>query len=152
MLHPAEYDYYAAKGNADKPVRPVWEGDVLDLGGLSLEVVLLPGHTPGSIALLDRQARRLFCGDTLSDAWVFMFGPGRNLPALIDSLRKLETLVPAFDVIHPGHGTKEIDSTWVTRSRVVAEKLAAGELKGTTPPRDLPCLLYSDDGVNLLYA
>jgi glyoxylase-like metal-dependent hydrolase (beta-lactamase superfamily II) len=151
LLHPAEYDYYAAKGNAVRAVRPAWEGDVLDLGGVQLEVVLIPGHTPGSIALLDRAGRRLFAGDTLSDRWVFLFGPGRNLPAYIESLRHLEALTPAFDVIHPGHGSLALGPEWVARHRRAAERLAAGDLAGTDPPRDLPCRQYSHEGVNLLY-
>jgi glyoxylase-like metal-dependent hydrolase (beta-lactamase superfamily II) len=150
-LHPAEYDYYVSKGNAGKPVRPVWEGDVIDIGSVELEVILLPGHTPGSIALLDRAARHLYCGDTISDAWIYLFGPGRNLPALIESLRKLEQLTPSFDAIHPGHGTKSLDPSWVRRTRLVAQQLDDGELIGAPAPNGLPCLLYSDDGVNLLY-
>ena len=54
LLHPAEYDYYSSKGNEGRDVRPLWEGDVLDLGGICMETVLISGHTPGSIALLDR--------------------------------------------------------------------------------------------------
>ncbi|MDR1710335.1 MAG: MBL fold metallo-hydrolase [Propionibacteriaceae bacterium] len=151
LLHPAEYDYYAAKGNAGRSVRPAWEGDVLDLGGIQLEVVLIPGHTPGSIALLDRAGRRLFAGDTLSDRSVFMFGPGRNLPAYIEPLRRLEELAPAFDTVHAGHGSFTLGTEWVARHRRAAELLAAGELVGTDPPRNLPCRRYSHDGVNLLY-
>ncbi|MDR1767136.1 MAG: MBL fold metallo-hydrolase [Propionibacteriaceae bacterium] len=151
LLHPAEYDYYAAKGNAGREVRPVWEGDVLDLGGVRLEVVLIPGHTPGHIALLDRAGRRLFAGDTLSDRSVWLFGPGRNLPAYLASLRKLEGLASAFDVIHAGHGSLELGAEWVARHREAAELLAAGTLTPADPPDNLPCRLYSHAGVNLLY-
>lgn len=34
--------------------RPLWEGTVIDLGFWKFEVILTPGHTPGSIMLLDR--------------------------------------------------------------------------------------------------
>lgn len=41
------------------------EGDLIDLGGCSLEVVHLPGHTPGSIGLLLRAESALLTGDSL---------------------------------------------------------------------------------------
>jgi glyoxylase-like metal-dependent hydrolase (beta-lactamase superfamily II) len=151
MLHPAEFDYYASKGNAGRTVLPVWEGDIIDLGGTRLEVILIPGHTPGHIALLDRAARRLFVGDTLSDRHIFMFGPGRNLPALVASLHKLEALASEYDNVHPCHGSTALTPDWAKRTRIAAEMLAAGELEGHAPPRPLPCHQYSYDGVNLLY-
>jgi glyoxylase-like metal-dependent hydrolase (beta-lactamase superfamily II) len=151
LLHPAEADYYYAKGNAGREVRPVWEGDEFDLGGVKLEAVLIPGHTPGHIALLDRAGRRLYAGDTLSDRSVYMFGPGRNLPAYLASLRKLEQMAPAFDVIHAGHGSLVLAADWVARHREAAELLTAGQLTPSDPPNNLPCRLYSHRGVNLLY-
>ena len=42
---------------------PIEDGQVFDLGGLSLEAIHFPGHTPGEIVLLDRQDRILFSGD-----------------------------------------------------------------------------------------
>ncbi|HET9310649.1 MAG TPA: MBL fold metallo-hydrolase [Actinomycetota bacterium] len=43
----------------------VADGDVIDLGDRRLEVLHLPGHTPGSIALWEPDARLLFSGDTV---------------------------------------------------------------------------------------
>ena len=51
-MHPAEFDYYAQKGNTCDNLHPLWEGDTLSLGKWNFEVLLIPGHTPGSIALL----------------------------------------------------------------------------------------------------
>ena len=41
-------------------LRPVGEGDVFDLGGKTLEVVELPGHTAGSIGLFWREEKLLY--------------------------------------------------------------------------------------------
>ena len=53
----------------EKPAElcPLREGDVFDLGGITLEVIETPGHTPGDICLLDRKHRGLFAGDTPGD-------------------------------------------------------------------------------------
>jgi glyoxylase-like metal-dependent hydrolase (beta-lactamase superfamily II) len=150
-MHPSEYARYFSRGNEGKAIEPLWEGDIIDLGGVKLEVVLIPGHTPGSIALLDRDNRRLFIGDTVSDAQIYMFGDGRNLMAFIESLRRLESLSPLIDTVHPAHGSSVLSTEWFAKTRVAAEKLLAGELEAKEPPHNLPCKLYSYDGVNLLY-
>src|SRR5207245_3195338 len=42
-------------------VRPVSDGDVLDLAGITLEVLHTPGHTPGSVCF--RADAFVFTGD-----------------------------------------------------------------------------------------
>ena len=64
FMHPAEEENYRAHGGAGEII-PVRGGDVLDLGGREIEIVELPGHTPGSIALLDRSRRVLISGDAI---------------------------------------------------------------------------------------
>ncbi|MDR1765067.1 MAG: MBL fold metallo-hydrolase [Lachnospiraceae bacterium] len=140
-----------AHDGGGRAVEPLWEGQIIDLGGVKLETVLIPGHTPGSIALLDRGGRRLYVGDTISDTHVFMFGDGRDLRAFVASLKKLEGLAPHIDTIHSAHGSLALGPEWITKTRVAAEKLLSGELSAQAPPRDLPCRQYSHDGVNLLY-
>ena len=54
------------RGLCMPPFRPIAHGDVIDLGGLTLEVVHLPGHTQGSILLLLREDRVLFTGDAIN--------------------------------------------------------------------------------------
>ena len=48
------------------PFRNILPGDVIDLGGRTLEVFSLPGHTPGSILLLLKEDRILFTGDAVN--------------------------------------------------------------------------------------
>ncbi|MCL2826392.1 MAG: MBL fold metallo-hydrolase [Eggerthellaceae bacterium] len=151
MLHPSEYDHYFARGNTARDLRPLWEGAVLDLGGTSLEAVLVPGHTPGSLAFLDRAHRRIFVGDTVSDAWVYLFSAGRSLQAFIASLKKLEGMAASFDTVYPCHGSEALGAGSVSTLKTAAEKLLAGELVGVDPPRDLPCKAYEYEGIMLLY-
>lgn len=150
-LHPAEFDRYRIKGNENNKIAALWENTILELGDRSLEILLIPGHTPGSIALLDRAGRRLFAGDSVSDSWVHMFEPGRNLEALIESLKRLETMSSNFDVIHACHGTATLDTEWLTKTRVAAEKLFAGELEGSEAPYEMPCKVFRHEGVIFLY-
>lgn len=91
------------------PVPPdilVDHGDTITVGVCTLEVIHLRGHTPGSIALLYRDAHpHLFTGDSL-----FPGGPGRTTtPETFTSLMNdLESRVfgelPDDTWFYPGHG------------------------------------------------
>ena len=41
------------------------DGDILDVGGLKLEVVHLPGHCPGHIGIWNPNTRTLYPGDIM---------------------------------------------------------------------------------------
>ena len=78
------------------------DGDILNIGGLKLEVIHTPGHTPGSISL--KHEDTIFTGDTLFQAGVgrtdFPYG---SEPDLIQSITK-RLLVYDNARIYPGHG------------------------------------------------
>lgn len=48
------------------PFTPVKGGDHFDLGGLTLEIIEIPGHTPGGILVLLKEDRILFTGDSIN--------------------------------------------------------------------------------------
>lgn len=79
------------------------EGDIIETGTHKLRVMETPGHTIGSICLLDEVEGALITGDTL-----FVNGVGRfDLPTasrkeLVRSVRRLQE-TPAKSM-HPGHG------------------------------------------------
>ncbi len=104
-MHPAEAsNYYNTQKKTGKFI-PVENGSIIDLGGRRLEIITVPGHTPGSIAILDVGDRVLYSGDTVQDGLIFMFGVQREIHAFIHSLKKLESLKDRFDIIYPSHGT-----------------------------------------------
>lgn len=46
-----------------KNLHPVEEGDVFDVGDYRLEAIVFRGHTPGHIALYEKEKKILICGD-----------------------------------------------------------------------------------------
>jgi len=104
VAHPEDSD--ALPTSTSHPVR---DGDVVEVGDVRLTVLHLPGHTPGSIALLysppDGSAPHLFTGDALLPG-----GPGATDTAedrdrLLDALdRKVFGALPDETWIYPGHG------------------------------------------------
>ncbi len=81
----------------------VEDGDVLDLGGMHLETVYTPGHSPGSICVYMRESKILFTGDhILGIGTTVVDAPDGDMTQYIDSLRKL--LKYDIRMICPGHG------------------------------------------------
>lgn len=102
-MHPSEASVYynLRKGAGD--FLPVYDGDILDLGGRELEIVHVPGHTPGSITVLDRDHRCLIGGDPIQcHGQIYMFGIHRDLRSYICGLRKVMSRSD-FDLIYPSH-------------------------------------------------
>ena len=124
-MSPAEEENYRAF-QGPGVILPVKEGDVLDLGGREIEIIDLPGHTPGSIALLDRSRRALISGDSVQNGGIFMFGPGRDLALLRDSLRRLQRRTGEFDAVWPAHGSFPVAPELVGQIATGAEKVLAG--------------------------
>ena len=82
-------------------------GEVLDLGGVVLEVIHTPGHSPGGICLYEPASRTLFSGDTVfADGVGRTDFPGGDDEALKKSVEKLLALHESreIDRILPGHG------------------------------------------------
>ena len=119
-----------AQGMELKTVR---EGHCFDLGGRKLRVIDAPGHTPGSLCLIDEERGILFSGDTVSHASVYMFSDGRDMELYIGSLRKLDKLFRegAFSEIYPCHGECPIGGEAIAELIECAELIKAGDIKGT---------------------
>lgn len=84
---------------------PLGGGHLFDLGGRTLEVIALPGHSPGSVCLLDRQARLLLTGDSIhSGATWLHLEESLPLEGFLDNLRRVQAHAGAFDGILPAHG------------------------------------------------
>jgi glyoxylase-like metal-dependent hydrolase (beta-lactamase superfamily II) len=83
----------------------VADGHAIDLGGRRLEVLGLPGHSPDSIALLDRAAGRLWSGDTFYEGQIWLHFPGTDLDAYARSVRRLAHLVPGLERVFASHNT-----------------------------------------------
>lgn len=82
---------------------PVKEGMSFDLGGVTLEAVEIPGHTPGSIGLYCPEKRLFFSGDGMNGGtWLFL-PESTKLSVYLNSLKKVKQL--GFDYLITGHST-----------------------------------------------
>ncbi|MBK7908396.1 MAG: MBL fold metallo-hydrolase [Gemmatimonadetes bacterium] len=84
------------------PDRTLTEGQRLEFGGESFEVIHLPGHAPGHVAFVGRTL--CFSGDVLFAGSIGRTDlPGADPDAMEASLARMAGLSPAL-IVHPGHG------------------------------------------------
>jgi len=78
-------------------------GERLALAGVELDVLSVPGHSPGHLAY--STDGNLFSGDVLFAGSVGRTDlPGGDWPTLIASIGSLLAELPAEAAVHPGHG------------------------------------------------
>lgn len=86
-----------------KPFTLFLKEGTVDIGGKVFQVILTPGHSPGSVCLYWKEKRTLISGDTL-----FYMGvgrtdlPGGDMELLAGSIAKLAQL--DIEYLIPGHG------------------------------------------------
>jgi hydroxyacylglutathione hydrolase len=79
-------------------------GDTLELGGLTLDVIFTPGHSPGHVTYAVRGEDALFSGDVLFQGSVGRVDlPGGDWPTLLASIESLIDQFPPETTVHPGH-------------------------------------------------
>ena len=97
-------DYEAVKKPASL-VADLVDGATLTAGGLTMQVIATPGHTPGGACFLFAEQKLLLTGDTLFQGSCGRTDfPGGSRSQLNDSLRRLAGLDPELTVV-PGHGS-----------------------------------------------
>ena len=90
-------------GGEGRITRELQDGEELELGGLTLEVVHAPGHTPGCIALFARERGAVFTTDTVMGVSTTFIRPGEG--SLADYGRTLERLRSiGAATMYAGHG------------------------------------------------
>ncbi|MBR5421850.1 MAG: MBL fold metallo-hydrolase [Lachnospiraceae bacterium] len=125
-MSPAEEENYRAAGGSGT-ILPIRDGDIIDLGDRPLEIIEIPGHTPGSVAILDIRNRVLYSGDSVQDGNVFMFGQFRDLETYIPSMEKLRGLEDRFDEIFPSHGTLPVGKELIGKLIEGAGEILSGK-------------------------
>jgi glyoxylase-like metal-dependent hydrolase (beta-lactamase superfamily II) len=124
------------------------DGDRIDLGGRSLEVIATPGHTPDAISLVDRAHGLLFTGDTYYPAPIWLFRPETDLDAYAASIRRLAALAPQLKVVLGAHNIPAASPTVLPRLVAAFDAVRAGKISAT--PDSPSKILYKVDDISFL--
>lgn len=108
-------------------------GQVFDLGGRKLEVDLMPGHTPGSIVLLDKENGDCYTGDAFGSGQVWLQTiPHTPIKVYYESCVRMEKIMNDTGIsrIYCGHYPylkKALDLGYLIESKDLAKRISDGE-------------------------
>ena len=105
LLHPDDHPLWTMTYPDRDPDGELADDQIIEVGGVPLQVIHTPGHAPGSICLYAPEIDTVFSGDTL-----FQGGPGAtgrsfsDFPTIVESIRNRLLVLPPHTVVRTGHG------------------------------------------------
>lgn len=126
---------------------PIQEGDQLDLGNYQLDIMSVPGHTPGSLVAIEKTQQWMFTGDSIGSGTIWMQLP-HSLPLdqFKQSLLHLRTYTDSMDnlTIYSGHRRQSptpLSHSYIQDLLEIIRQITDGEQKGTFEEVDLGDIL-----------
>lgn len=116
MFHPGErYNHSSSPKHAlmfgltmeepPEPERELTDGEMITAAGLTMEVIAVPGHSPGGVAFYIRDHSALFTGDALFAGSIGRSDlPGGNHEQLLENISSRLFVLPPDTAVYPGHG------------------------------------------------
>lgn len=105
LLNPADFPLWRMTHPNRNPDADIADGQIIIAGGIELDALVTPGHSPGSTCLYASELNTVFTGDTL-----FEGGPGAtgrsfsSFDTIINSIRKTLLHLGDHISVRPGHG------------------------------------------------
>jgi len=110
---------------------PVSDGNIFDLGNKKIRVIECPGHTAGSICLLDTVEGILFSGDSLLAKPVLMnLETSLGLKTYLKSIEYVNSFADGFNIILSGHDEKPVDPVVIGELISGVSDILKGNIKG----------------------
>ena len=114
----------------------VGDGELLDLGGRTVEVIRTPGHTPDSLCLLDRANGLLFTGDTYYSGEIYLWAPETSVADYTASIGKLVQLEPGLNQLLTAHGAPMAEPRRLGELQKALKAIEAGAVTPATTAED----------------
>lgn len=114
-LHEYEYQHLKETEIDLEPDHILQDNDRLDLGNITIKVLLTAGHTKGSVCYWVKESNALFSGSTLlKKGYGQIWGPS-SMSLMHFSMKRLGSTIPAETTIYTGSGelTKMANEGWI---------------------------------------
>lgn len=134
-------------------IRLMTEGQCFDLGGRTLQVVHTPGHSVGSVCLLDVERRWMFTGYTCCKADVLLnLDFSTTVAQYLVTVKKLQAARGKFDVTWPAHHAVPVAPDILDQFETAAAHLCGGQAEGKPLQTAFgPCLHYLWQDIGIMY-
>lgn len=110
----------------------VRDGETIDLGSRTVQVISTPGHTPDSVSVVDRSDNRLFTGDLANRMGSLYAVPGSDVAAAANSLRHLLENAPQGALAYEAHAEAPLTRAELTQLASGLEQVVAGHSNSST--------------------
>jgi glyoxylase-like metal-dependent hydrolase (beta-lactamase superfamily II) len=127
---PAGLDTATFHTSAWHAARTVRDGERLALGGRTLQVLKVPGHTPDAVALLDSANGFLWSGDTYYDGPIWLYVPETDLDRYEQSMARLSALAPTLSRVFPAHNLAVASPASLPKARDAIASIRAHRVAG----------------------
>jgi glyoxylase-like metal-dependent hydrolase (beta-lactamase superfamily II) len=104
--------------------------DTIELGGRTLEVIEVPGHTQGSVVFLDRHNRILFSGDAANQSTFLHLPTSSTVETYLKSLKKLHKYCDYYDIYMIAHVAPVAKKEIVSDLIEICEEILDGSTQG----------------------
>ena len=122
---------------------PLADGHVFDLGGRKVRTRHFPGHSPGSVLLLDDDTRTIFAGDAVNQGLFLFFKGSPTLREYAERLRNLST-IEGYDWVRGSHSIEPMPFSFISYLADFLERAADENGTETDFPNDTPVIRYSE--------
>jgi glyoxylase-like metal-dependent hydrolase (beta-lactamase superfamily II) len=129
---PAGFDAKAYRTRAFHISHWLQDGDKINLGDRTLQIISTPGHTPDSIALLDQRNGLLFTGDTFYLGPIYLYRPETDLDAYVSSVKRLAELTPHLQLLLPAHNVPVAQPEYLPRVLDAIQQVRRGQSKAVS--------------------
>jgi glyoxylase-like metal-dependent hydrolase (beta-lactamase superfamily II) len=124
------------------------DGDRINLGGRTVEVIATPGHTPDAICLFDRTNGLLFTGDTYYPGTVWLYRPETDLTAYGKSVQRIAALRPQVKIVLGAHNVPVAPPSVLEDLAAAFAKAQAGQVQ--SKPAGENKVLYQVGNISFL--
>jgi glyoxylase-like metal-dependent hydrolase (beta-lactamase superfamily II) len=125
---PAGFDPAAYEIRPSRVTRRLRHMETIDLGGRTLTVHHTPGHSPGSICLLDSQDALLFTGDTFYPGMLYADFEDSDFDAYRETAGYLVGLLPQVNHLCPAHNEAHVPKEALAQMQAAFDQIVAGEV------------------------
>lgn len=119
---------------------PLADGQCFELGGITLQIIHVPGHSPGSCCVLFREDRTILFGDACNSNTLLLWGG--SISSYRSSLEHLKQFEDSFDMVLYSHGACAVGPRQTLDDNIeLCDRILRGE------DSKLPCSFMGTNGL-----